>query len=480
MASITIRNLDEETKQALRERAARNGRSMEQEVRSLLDSVASPDVKSEAGLDAGSDRDIAEVQLTPGNEINHENYPGAGKSVLLVISGGIAAYKSLDVIRRLRERGVNVRCVMTDAATQFVTPMAVGAIAGGQVFSDLWDRTSEQDIGHIRLSREADLVIVAPATADLMAKMAHGLADNLASAVLLANSKPVLIAPAMNPQMWENPATRRNAALLAADGISFVGPAHGEMAESGEAGRGRMVEPMEIVAAAAILLDTRPKPLAGIRAVVTSGPTHEPIDPVRYIANRSSGKQGHAIAYALGQAGADVTLVSGPVNLPDPVGVRTVHVETAHDMASAVGEVLPCDLAVMVAAVADWRSASTASEKMKKQDGKGPVSLELVDNPDILQMLGHSTDRPRLVVGFAAETQNLEENARAKLKRKKADWIIANDVSPQGGVMGGDRNQIAIIDAKTISKFPDLSKEEVASRIVERIANWFADNTASA
>lgn len=480
MASITIRNLDEETKQALRERAARNGRSMEQEARSLLNHIASTEVKPNLRIDPASQHSIADIGPVSGSEAVHQDFPGAGKSVLLVISGGIAAYKSLDLIRRLRERGVNVRCVMTEAATQFVTPMAVGAIAGGQVFSDLWDRASEQDIGHIRLSREADLVIVAPATADLMAKMAHGLADDLASAVLLANNKPVLIAPAMNPQMWENPATRRNAALLDADGISFIGPSAGEMAESGEAGRGRMAEPMEIVAAAAKLLDSRPKPLTGIRAVVTSGPTHEPIDPVRYIANRSSGKQGHAIARALAQSGADVTLVSGPVNLPDPDGVRTVHVETARDMASAVEEALPCDLAVMVAAVADWRSASTASQKMKKQDGKGPASLELVDNPDILKMVGHSADRPRLVVGFAAETQNLEENARAKLARKRADWIIANNVSPETGVMGGDRNQIAIIDAKTTSKLPDLSKNEVASCIVSKIIEWFGENTASA
>ncbi|MEM7464735.1 MAG: bifunctional phosphopantothenoylcysteine decarboxylase/phosphopantothenate--cysteine ligase CoaBC [Pseudomonadota bacterium] len=480
MASITIRNLDDETKQALRERAAQNGRSMEQEVRCLLDDAVSANQDSVSIprpiLRQGDGEPISATIAD--DEIG--NYPGTGKSVLLIISGGIAAYKSLDLIRRLRERGVEVRCVMTDAAAQFVTPMAVGAIAGGQVFADLWDRTSEQDIGHIRLSREADLVIVAPATANLMAKMAHGLADDLASAVLLANNRPVLIAPAMNPQMWANPATRRNAALLAADGISFVGPASGEMAESGEAGRGRMAEPLEIVAAAGKLLDDRPRPLAGIRAVVTSGPTHEPIDPVRYIANRSSGKQGHAIARTLAQYGADVTLVSGPVNLPDPYGVETVHVETAREMASAVEAQLPCDLAVMVAAVADWRSAETATEKMKKQDGKGPGSLDLIENPDILKMVGHSTDRPRLVIGFAAETQNLETNARAKLKRKNADWIIANDVSPEGGVMGGDRNQIAIIDAKSTLKLPDLSKNDVAAQIVARIVDWFAENTASA
>ncbi|MGI9401103.1 MAG: bifunctional phosphopantothenoylcysteine decarboxylase/phosphopantothenate--cysteine ligase CoaBC [Rhizobiaceae bacterium] len=472
MASITIRNLDEKTKQALRERAARNGRSMEQEVRCLLGEAASSD--------AGSGYTSIEPVPVSREQIDTGDFPGVGKSVLLIISGGIAAYKSLELIRRLQERGVKVRCVMTEAATQFVTPMAAGAISGGQVFTDLWDRASEQDIGHIRLSREADLVIVAPATADLMAKMAHGLADDLASAVLLANNKPVLIAPAMNPRMWENPATRRNVALLAADGIAFIGPMTGEMAESGEAGRGRMAEPMEIVAAVGALLDSNPRPLAGLRAVVTSGPTHEPIDPVRYIANRSSGKQGHAIAQALGQAGADVTLVSGPVNLPDPDGVRTIHVETAREMASAVEAALPCDLAVMVAAVADWRSADTASQKMKKEDGKGPASLKLVDNPDILKMVGHSAQRPRLVVGFAAETQNLEKNARAKLKRKKADWIVANDVSPEKGVMGGDRNQIAIIDKKSVSRFPDLSKEEAALAIVGKIIDWFDENTASA
>src|SRR5690606_35234166 len=354
----------------------------------------------------------------------------SAKRVLLIIGGGIAAYKALDLIRRLRERGASVRPVMTAAAQQFITPLSVGALAADHVFTDLFDRRDEQDVGHIRLAREADLIVVAPATADLMAKLAHGLANDLASAVLLATDVPVLMAPAMNPRMWEHPATRRNRAVLQEDGINFVGPGRGEMAESGEAGEGRMAEPLEIVAAAEALLNGTSRPLAGKRIIVTSGPTHEPIDPVRYIANRSSGKQGHAIAAALARLGAEVSLISGPVTIPDPPGVNTVHVETARQMQQAVEELLPADAAIFVAAVAHWRTADIAAEKIKKGADDAPPVLKMVENPDILAGVGHHRNRPRLVVGFAAETQDVVNNAQAKLKKKGADIIVANDVSP--------------------------------------------------
>ena len=395
----------------------------------------------------------------------------SGKRILLIISGGIAAYKSLDLIRRLRERGATVRPVMTRAAQEFITPLAVGALSAGHVYIDLFSREDEQDVGHIRLARDNDLVIVAPASADLMAKMAHGLADDLASAVLLATDRPVLIAPAMNPKMWAAPATRRNAETLAADGIHFIGPMAGEMAESNESGTGRMAEPLEIVAAAVKLLDGAPKPLAGKKVIVTSGPTHEPIDPVRYIANRSSGRQGHAIAAALAKLGADVTLVSGPVTIPDPVGVKTVHVERAEEMLEAVISRLPADIAVMVAAVADWRVASSTGQKIKKQPGETPPPLLLTENPDILKTVGHHEKRPRIVVGFAAETQDVEKNGRAKLERKGADLIVANDVSPETGIMGGTRNRVKIISAKGVDEWPDLDKDEVAERLTALIAS---------
>ncbi|MDH6230639.1 phosphopantothenoylcysteine decarboxylase/phosphopantothenate--cysteine ligase [Mesorhizobium soli] len=394
----------------------------------------------------------------------------SGKRILLIIGGGIAAYKSLDLIRRLRERGASVRCVMTEAAQQFVTPLAVGALIADHVFTDLFDRQDEQDVGHIRLSREADLIVVAPATADLMAKLANGLANDLASAVLLATDKPVLIAPAMNPKMWSHPATRRNHTTLVKDSVAFVGPNKGEMAESGEAGEGRMAEPLEIVAAIEAKFDTRPKPLTGRRIIVTSGPTHEPIDPVRYIANRSSGKQGHAIAAALARLGADVQLVSGPVTIPDPAGVHTTHVESARQMQDAVESLLPADAAVFVAAVADWRTANSADEKIKKVAGEGPPALQMVENPDILATIGHAKNRPYLVVGFAAETQNVVANAEAKLKKKGADFIVANDVSAAGGAMGGDRNRVKIVSKAGIEEWPDMSKDEVAARLAEVIA----------
>ena len=339
----------------------------------------------------------------------------SGKRILLVIGGGIAAYKSLDLIRRLRERGAAVRCVMTAAAQQFITPLAAGALSADHVFTDLFDRQDEQDVGHIRLARECDLIVIAPATADLMAKMAHGHADDLASAVLLATNKPVLVAPAMNPAMWNHAATRRNRATLTSDGVRFVGPGRGEMAEKGEAGEGRMAEPLEIVAAAEAIILPANRPLAGRRIVMTSGPTQEPIDPVRYISNRSSGKQGHAIAAALARLGADVHLVSGPVSLADPAGVTTVHVESAREMLAAVQGLLPADAGIFVAAVADWRTAGEADEKIKKVAGEGAPTLAMVENPDILATVGHHPQRPQLVMGFAAETQNLLANAAAKL-----------------------------------------------------------------
>ncbi|MCQ2005425.1 bifunctional phosphopantothenoylcysteine decarboxylase/phosphopantothenate--cysteine ligase CoaBC [Rhizobium sp. NRK18] len=393
------------------------------------------------------------------------------KRILLIISGGIAAYKSLDLIRRLRERGASVRPVMTKGAEEFVTPLAVGALSGGKVFTELFSREEEQDVGHIRLARECDLILVAPATADLMAKMANGLANDLASAVLLAADRPVLVAPAMNPKMWANRATERNVETLKGDGIRFIGPMKGEMAESGEAGLGRMAEPLEIVAAVEALLDGLPKPLAGRTAIVTSGPTHEPIDPVRYIANRSSGRQGHAIAAALAALGAEVTLVSGPVTIPDPAGVTTQHVETAREMLEAVEAALPADIAVMVAAVADWRVAASADEKIKKKPGDAPPALQLTENPDILKTVGHHARRPAVVIGFAAETQDVETNGRAKLERKGADFIVANDVSPETGIMGGTRNSVKIISAGGVDAWPDLSKEDVAARLAAMIAD---------
>lgn len=397
----------------------------------------------------------------------------AEQRILLIIGGGIAAYKCLDLIRRLKERGARVRAILTPAAQQFVTPLSVGALTGERVFCELFDLTAEHDIGHIRLSREADLVVVAPATADLLAKMAAGLADDLASTALLATDKPVLAAPAMNPRMWAHPATRRNLATLRADGVAVVGPNAGAMAERGEFGEGRMAEPMEILDAIARRLAEAGgagRPLAGRRLLVTSGPTHEPIDPVRYIANRSSGKQGHAIAAAAARAGAEVVLVSGPAEAADPAGVRVIHVESAREMLDAVEAELPADAAVFAAAVADWRVAGAAEQKIKK-DGGGPPVLTLVENPDILATISrHPTLRPRLVVGFAAETQAVIAHAEAKRARKGCDWIVANDVSPATGIMGGDSNTVHIVSAEGVEHWPPASKAEVAARLVARIA----------
>ncbi len=393
----------------------------------------------------------------------------SGKSLVLIIGGGIAAYKSLDLIRRLKERGALVTVIMTDAARQFITPLAAGAVAHGPVLTDLFDRQAETDIGHIRLARGADLILVAPATADLMAKMATGLANDLATAVLLATKAPVLMAPAMNPAMWAHPATRRNRKRLAEDGLLFVGPEAGEMAEAGEAGMGRMAEPETIADKAENILVPRSRPLAGRRAIVTAGPTHEPIDPVRYLANRSSGKQGYAIAGALATAGADVILVSGPTRLDPPAGVNRIAVETACDMHFHVEAALPVDIAVMAAAVADWRTA-TAFDAKQKKGADGPPKFDLVENPDILKFVADHDNRPELVIGFAAETDDLLINSKTKLATKGCDWIIANDVSPQSGIMGGDRNTVHLISADGVEDWPDLPKTEVANRLVERIA----------
>ncbi|UXS97752.1 bifunctional phosphopantothenoylcysteine decarboxylase/phosphopantothenate--cysteine ligase CoaBC [Agrobacterium tumefaciens] len=398
----------------------------------------------------------------------------SGKHILLIISGGIAAYKSLDLIRRLKERGAKVTPVMTKGAQEFVTPLAVGALSATHVFTELFSRQDEQDVGHIRLARECDLVLVAPATADLMAKMANGLADDLASTILLATDRKVLVAPAMNPKMWSAKPTMRNVETLKKDGVFFIGPMAGEMAEKGEAGLGRMAEPLQIVQGVEALLDGGPKPLKGRTAIVTSGPTHEPIDPVRYIANRSSGKQGHAIAAALAELGAEVTLVSGPVTIADPAGVATVHVERAEEMRDAVVSRLPVDIAVMVAAVADWRVAGSSEQKIKKQPGDAPPALQLMENPDILKTVGHHEKRPKLVMGFAAETQDVEKNGRAKLERKGADYIVANDVSAETGIMGGDRNSVKIISNEGIEAWPDMDKAEVAKRLAALIAEKLA------
>ncbi len=396
-----------------------------------------------------------------------------GRRILLILGGGIAAYKCLDLIRRLRERGASVRAIMTAAAQQFITPLAVGAISGGRVFTELFDREDEHDIGHIRLSREADLIVVAPATASLLAKMAGGHADDLATAVLLATDKPVLVAPAMNPRMWLHPATRRNIETLRDDGIHFIGPNTGEMAESGEAGPGRMSEPLEIVAAIEELLRRaqNDRPLAGRHVIVTSGPTHEPIDPVRYISNRSSGKQGHAIARAAAELGARVTLVSGPVSIADPPNVDVIHVETAQEMLAAVEAALPADIGVFAAAVADWRVASASGQKIKKEKGAAAPSLALVENPDILKTIAsRGPMRPALVIGFAAETENVVEFAKKKRKAKGCDWIVANDVSEKGGAMGGDRNAVHLITAQGSESWPVMDKTEVAHKLMERAA----------
>ncbi|MDG4718673.1 MULTISPECIES: bifunctional phosphopantothenoylcysteine decarboxylase/phosphopantothenate--cysteine ligase CoaBC [Thalassospira] len=403
----------------------------------------------------------------------------AGKNILLIISGGIAAYKVLEVIRRLRDREINIRAILTKGGEQFVTPLSVAALTENKVYQDLFSLTDEAEMGHIRLSREADLVLVAPASADILAKMATGQAGDLATTALLATNKPVMIAPAMNVEMWNHPATQANIATLESRGVIRVGPSSGDLA-CGEVGSGRLAEPAEIIASVLDFLGgvSAPKPLAGKKVVVTSGPTHEPIDPVRYIANRSSGKQGHAIAQALSNAGADVTLVSGPVALPDPAGVKVVRIETARDMLAAVQNALPADIAICAAAVADWRTADEAGQKLKK-DGSGVIpDLKLSENPDILATISQAgASRPGLVIGFAAETEKVTEHARAKRARKGCDWILANDVAPDTGTFGGDQNEICLIsgdDAKSDEHWSRQSKTGIAEALCARIIKHFS------
>ncbi|MEC3912075.1 bifunctional phosphopantothenoylcysteine decarboxylase/phosphopantothenate synthase [Sphingobium sp. CR2-8] len=417
--------------------------------------------------------------------------------VLLIVSGGIAAYKALGLVRALRKRGIAVRAVLTQAAQQFVTPLSLGVLTEDHVFTDLFDLKDEQEIGHIQLSRQADLVVVAPATANILAKMANGIADDLATTLLLATDKPVLAVPAMNVRMWHHKATQRNLRQLRADGIHIMEPEAGEMA-CGEYGRGRLPEPEHIAAEIArlIALPPRADPLAdqpdfahdaspvpdrlepngalkGRHILITAGPTHEPIDPVRYIANRSSGKQGFAIAAAAAKVGARVTLVAGPVHLPTPTGVERIDVETARQMLAAVESALPADVAIMVAAVADWRTADAADQKIKKDGSGQPAPLTLVENPDILATLGRHPRRPRLLIGFAAETQKIADHAQAKLAKKGADWIVANDVSgpPGHSVMGGDANAVQIVTAAGIESWPVMPKGDVADKLIAKVAH---------
>ena len=396
-----------------------------------------------------------------------------GKRVLLVIGGGIAAYKSLELIRLIKKQGGAVRVILTRAGSEFVTPLSLASLSGDKVYEDLFSLTDETAMGHIELSRSADLVVVAPATADLMAKAAHGLANDLASTTLLATDKPVLMAPAMNVRMWQHPATLRNHRCLLADGIGFVGPDDGAMA-CGEFGPGRMAEPEAILAAIIAQLSPAARPLAGKHVLVTSGPTHEPLDPVRYIANRSSGKQGHAIARAAALAGANVTLISGPVTVPAPQGVNVVQVETARQMLEAVEQALPADVAIFCAAVADWRVANAGQEKIKKTVD-GIPQLALVENPDILATIAQKkSGRPALVIGFAAETETVIDHAKAKLARKGCDWIVANDVSPATGIMGGDFNSVHLVRASGVEAWPRMDKDAVASALIAEIVQSLA------
>ncbi|MFQ5773362.1 MAG: bifunctional phosphopantothenoylcysteine decarboxylase/phosphopantothenate--cysteine ligase CoaBC [Kiloniellaceae bacterium] len=394
----------------------------------------------------------------------------AGKRILLVVSGGIAAYKTLELIRRVRERGGAVRCILTRAGAEFVTPLSLAALSEDKVYSDLFSLTDEAEMGHIRLSREADLVVVAPASADILAKMAHGRADDLASTALLATDKPVLVAPAMNVRMWEHPATQANLKTLAARGVRTVGPNEGDMA-CGEYGFGRMAEPDEILRAIERFFAAGAR-LSGRRALVTSGPTYEAIDPVRFIANRSSGRQGHAIAIALARLGAETTLITGPTHLADPAGVKVVRIESAEEMLAACRQALPVDVAVCAAAVSDWRVAKVSRRKLKKNGG-APPRLELTTNPDILAGLSAAGNaRPRLVVGFAAETEKVVEHARAKRAAKGCDWLLANDVSPGAGTFGGAENTVHLIDAGGVASWPRMTKDEVAERLARRIADY--------
>ncbi|MFI5015241.1 MAG: bifunctional phosphopantothenoylcysteine decarboxylase/phosphopantothenate--cysteine ligase CoaBC [Hyphomicrobiales bacterium] len=398
------------------------------------------------------------------------------KRVLVIVGGGIAAYKALELIRTLRKRGLAVRCILTRAGKEFVTPLSLASLSGDKVYEDLFSLTDEAEMGHIELSRDADLLAVVPATADLLAKMAGGQANDLASTALLATDKKVLAAPAMNVRMWLHPATQRNLARLEADGVSFVGPGDGEMA-CGEFGPGRMAEPIEIAEAIERMLAEAGarRPLAGRRVIVTSGPTVEPIDPVRFLSNRSSGKQGHAIAAAAAAAGAEVVLVSGPVAIADPPGARTVRVETATEMLGAVEAALPADIAVFCAAVADWR-VEPAWQKIKKGPAGAP-SLALIENPDILATISHHPCRPRLVIGFAAETEKIIDHARAKLAKKGCDMIVANNVGGNGGVMGGERNTVHLVTKDGVEDWPTLDKAAVARRLIDRLATILSGST---
>ena len=416
--------------------------------------------------------------LAPSPALGNDKGAGlAGARILLIISGGIAAYKSLDLIRRLRERGCVLRVILTRAAQEFVTPLSVGALAGEAPCMDLFDAKTEFDVGHIRLAREPDLIIVAPATANLMAKLANGQADDLATAVLLATNAPILLAPAMNPHMWGHAATQRNLAQLKSYGLSFIGPNEGEMAEAGERGVGRMAEVTEILFAIENLAgQAGEKPLEGRHVLVTSGPTHEPIDPVRYIANRSSGRQGHAIAAAAARAGAKVTLISGPVEISDPDGVKVIHVNSAADMLKSVESALPADIGIFTAAVADWRMATPADQKLKKKAGVDEMTLDLVQNTDILKTISNGPRRPEFVIGFAAETQNVIEAAKAKRRAKGCDWIVANDVAHARGVMGGDKNAIHLVMEEKTEDWPEMTKQQVAEKLIARLAEHLAAN----
>jgi len=391
----------------------------------------------------------------------------AGRSILFILGAGVAAYKVLDVMRRVKERGAGVRTVLTPGAAEFVTPLSVGALTEAPVFTELFDLKNETEIGHIRLARDTDLIVVAPATADLMAKMAHGLADDLATTVLLAADTPILCAPAMNVRMWAHPAMQRNLVRLADDGVSFVGPDEGAMA-CGEYGMGRMAQPEAIVKAIEGGFADATRPLAGRYVLVTAGPTHEPIDPVRYIANRSSGKQGYAIAETAAAMGARVTLVTGPTNLSSPLGVRRVDVESAEEMLRACEDALPADVAIFAAAVADWRVAYAGEMKLKKA-GEAP-NITLTENPDILKTIAARPDRPALVVGFAAETGDAAAKGQTKRAAKGCDWIVANDVSRESGVFGGDENDVTLVTAHGAEEWARMSKAEVARRLIERVA----------
>lgn len=395
----------------------------------------------------------------------------SGKRILLVISGGIAAYKSLELIRLIRKNGGNVRCILTKGGEQFVTPLSVAALSEQPVYTDLWSLKDETEMGHIRLSRECDLIVVAPASANILARLAHGLADDLASTTILASDKPVMVCPAMNPQMWDNAATQANIDTLKKRGMTVTGPAAGEMA-CGETGYGRLLEADVILHAIGEFFYAG-KPLSGLKAIVTAGPTYEPIDPVRFVGNRSSGKQGYAIASALADKGASVTLISGPTNLQDPIGVRTIRIETARQMLEICQKTLPADIFVASAAVADWTPETASPSKIKKGSDTS-LSLSLRENPDILSTLSKpSPSRPRLVVGFAAETDNLQDNARAKLARKGCDWLVANSVSAENPVFGADENQVYFFSSGKMEEWPRASKDDVAAMLADRIVRFF-------